>query len=551
MAVTASDIEAIKARRLERSDMIEAGVPWEDADALATAAPKDPYAGLRKLKLSEFNEFLKDKWWRMNHLYLVVNEDGEKVLFKCRRTQKKFFNSIWYRNVILKARQLGFTTFIALYFLDDCLFNDNIEAGIIAHTLPDAQSIFRRKVKFPYENLPPNLKKALPLKKETSDQLIFANNSSISVSCSMRSNTAQRLHVSELGKIAATYPEKAREIVTGALEAVPKNGIAVFESTAEGSTGYFYDICKEAQDLEKLGRKPSQLEFKFFFAPWWEDPKNALAPEHYIPIPQAQLQYLENLEGEIGRSLSMGQKCWWVSKWKRLGDDVYRENPSTSKEAFLNNVLGAYFTSEFNKIRAEKRICAVPYNPAFLVDTWWDLGMNDVMAIWFTQDVGRELHVIDYLEDSDEGFAYYADLLNKKGYRYGQHNAPHDISVRELGTGESRMKAAAKLGIKFGMVPRCQDKQDSIQAARSILSICWFDESKCALGLSRLENYRKAWDEHLQTYKRTPLHNDASNGSDAFQTLGQGHGKHINRLMRQTGVGIGQTATAPPVGGWT
>ncbi|MDX9787920.1 MAG: hypothetical protein RBT11_14135 [Desulfobacterales bacterium] len=554
--ITKDDIADIIAKRGKRISLIQGGFSPTDADEISRAESLPAYHHLGKYSFDELMENLGDKWWRLNNLYYIIDKAGDKVLFQCKATQRRLYNSIWYRLIDLKARQLGGTTFFALYFLDDCLFNSNIQADIIAHRLDDAKKIFRKKIKFAYDSLPKSLRDRRPLTRESADELVFNNGSAISVTVSSRSGTPQRLHVSEFGKICAKFPERAREIMTGAIQAVPKNGIVAIESTAEGNQGAFFDLCKEAQDLIKLGRKPTNLEFKFFFAAWWEEPEYSLPPDQHVPIPNDQTKYLDDTEKKIAAEkgapfrFTPGQRCWWYSQYKILGDDMYRENPATPEEAFLNRIRGAYFIDEFNRIRSEKRICAVPYNPASLVDTWWDLGMNDVMAIWFTQDVGRELHVIDYLEDSGYGFAYYADRLNEKKYRYGRHYAPHDISVRELGTGESRRKAAARLGIRFERIPRVQDKQDSIQAVRSILPICWFDEVKCDLGIKRLENYRREWDEHLQTYKRSPLHDENSNGADAFQTFAQGHSKHLQAKNSATGIGVAQ-APAPTRYAWS
>ena len=549
MSSFTADIDKILQRRDERAELILSGYDPKDADEIVRNENLPAYHHLEAYSFDELMEKMGDKWWRLNNLYYIIDKDANKVVFRCKATQRRLFNSIWYRLLDLKARQLGGTTFFALYFLDDCLFNSNIQADIIAHRMDDAKKIFRKKVKFAYDNLPKSLRDRRPLVRESADELVFDNGSAISVTVSSRSGTPQRLHVSEFGKVCAKFPERAREIMTGAIQAVPKDGICAIESTAEGNQGAFFDLCKDAQDRDKSGRLPTNLEFKFFFAAWWEEPEYSLPPDQYIPISAAQIKYLDQLDEKIDLKLTHGQRCWWYAQYKILGDDMFRENPSTPEEAFLNRVVGAYFTSEFDKIRREKRICSVPYNSAYLVDTWWDLGMNDVMAIWFTQDIGRELHVIDYLEDSGEGFAYYADLLEKKKYRYGRHFAPHDISVKELGTGESRLKAAHRLGIEFERIPRVQDKQDSIQAARSILSICWFDETRCDVGIKRLENYRREWDEHLQTYKRTPLHDISSNGADAFQTLAQGHTRHLQVKTAQAGVGV--PPVAPKRYAWT
>jgi hypothetical protein len=117
--------------------------------------------------------------------------------------------------------------------------------------------------------------------------------------------------------------------------------------------------------------------------------------------------------------------------------------------------------------------------------------------------------------------------------------------VRELSTGISRLESARKLGIAFDVIPRCAVKLDSIDAARNILHLCWFDEEKCDLGIQRLENYRKQWDERLGTYKREPLHDENSNGSDAFQGLAMGIS------MQDRGKASSRKVVVPSAQGWT
>jgi hypothetical protein len=494
----------------------------------------------------ELVEKLSDKWWRMNNLYYIINKKGRKVLFQLNLVQRWLYNSLWFMNLILKSRQHGFTTFIAIFLLDECLFNADKEAGIIAHNLSDAQKIFRRKVKYPYDNLLPFIRAARTLLRDSSSEMAFNNNSVLQVSTSYRSGTLNYLHVSEFGKICAKYPEKAREIVTGALEAIQAGQIVFIESTAEGRSGYFFRYCQDSRKLAQAGALLSKLDFKFFFFAWWEDPGNIL--DTPVPIPADMAEYFEEIEGKIGRKLQPEQKHWYVKKQARLGEDMKREQPSTPDEAFEQSVEGAYFKSQFIWLRKNKRITKVPYMPSLLVHTAWDLGMNDTMAIWFYQNHGRQVHLIDYFEASGEQFAYYAKILfeEKKEYHYGEHLAPHDIAVRELGgTAKNRWGSAKKVGIHFFRVPRVQDKLDSIEAARNFFDHVWIDEEKCHKGIEHLEGYRKEWDEHLQTWKRTPLHNEHSNGADAFQTLAMGHKFSPHRLA-STG-----KAPTPPDGGWT
>src|SRR5258708_14532014 len=119
--------------------------------------------------------------WRMNNLYTITDRNGRRVTFAMNSAQEAFYRQMHRQNVILKARQRGFTTFIQLLMLDACLFHDDVRAGTIAHTLPNAQVIFRDKVRFPYDHLPDMIKHMVPARTENACELLFANNSSIRV----------------------------------------------------------------------------------------------------------------------------------------------------------------------------------------------------------------------------------------------------------------------------------------------------------------------------------------------------------------------------------
>lgn len=186
--------------------------------------------------------------------------------------------------------------------------------------------------------------------------------------------------------------------------------------------------------------------------------------------------------------------------------------------SFSVPISGAYYADNLMMAFSEGRIGSVPHEPRLAVDTWWDLGINDKMSIWFTQSVGQELRVIDYLEGSGQGFPHYIGLLKQKPYVYGRHTAPHDIKVRELSNGKSRLDTAAALGIRFNVAPNLP-VIDGIDAVRNLFSRCWFDRVKCKDGMNALKNYRKQYDEKKKTYLNTPYHDWASNAADAFRMM--------------------------------
>lgn len=468
---------------------------------------------------------LNNRGWRLCNLYWITDENGRKVPFRPNPVQKQLYSSLHTLNVVLKSRQHGMTTFIDLMILDSCLFVPNITAGIIAHHVDDAKRIFRNKIKFAYENLPESLREMIPADTSKADEIVFANKSSITVSTSFRSGTAQMLHVSELGKIAAKYPDKAREIKTGAFEAVHPGNVIFVESTAEGRGGLFYDLVQMSQKHAELGRELGPMDWKLHFFAWFEDPRHVLNPR-FIVMTAEEEEYFASLEAR-GIKLTPEQKAWYAAKSRVLNDDMKREHPSTPDEAFEQVRDGAYYKRELEKIRKTKRITEVPYNEYIPVNTFWDLGLNDEMAIWFHQRIGTQNKIIDYYENSGEGLPHYARVLRDKGYGYGVHYMPHDANVRDLGTGERREDKARSLGIRpIVVVARAKNNEEvmnGIEEVREFLGSCVFDEKRCAKGLAHLENYQRKWDERNARWMDTPLHNSASNCADALRTGAVGY----------------------------
>ncbi len=205
-----------------------------------------------------------------------------------------------------------------------------------------------------------------------------------------------------------------------------------------------------------------------------------------------------------------------IAARKDMTADEYAQEYECSFEA---SIKGAIFAAELEAARSAGRVATVPYDPVLPVDTDWDLGVGDATSIWFSQSLrSGELRVVDYYEASGEGLPHYAQVLQAKGYTYGQHWAPHDIQVRELGSGRSRLETAASLGIRFRIAPNVPI-EDGIHAARMLFPKCWFDEQKCRPGLEALQHYRRDYNTRLNEFKPTPVHDWASHGADAFRYL--------------------------------
>jgi len=292
-------------------------------------------------------KLLNSKEWRISHLYSIIDRDKKKIIFKKNRAQEDFDKNKHTRNIILKSRRIGFTTFEAIDSLDDVLFTRNFSDLFIAHTQNDAIEIFDKKVDFAWKNFdnedafgikPKELKTLWDVDNSASNKLKFdfGNNnfSSMIVSNSGRSGTNNRVHCSEYGKLCVKYPAKAVEFITGTIPSVPPEGRIDIESTAEGMGGNFYDMFWEAWDRK---RPPMQLEFKAHFYNWqWDDEEIAKIK---VAIPVSEMEEGAKFsEYQLNHHLSDIEITYYYEKWLSLKKDweiLHQEYPTTPEEAFV------------------------------------------------------------------------------------------------------------------------------------------------------------------------------------------------------------------------
>lgn len=468
---------------------------------------------------------LGSRWKRLNSLYHIKDVEGKVVKFTPNWAQKEFYQVIWFRNVILKARQLGFSTFIILYILDHCLFNSNQKCGIIDSSLDDAKKKLD-KIKFAYDKLPAFIKGVIKPVRWGAEEISFSNGSSIVVGTSHRGDTLQILHVSEFGKIAARFPEKAQEIKTGAFNAVHTDCQIFVESTAEGQQGEFFDLVQTARNKDASNIELSRMEFKFHFFPWWRNPSYKLDNCGNVSIPYETQQYFTKLE-QAGIKLSPEQKAWYVLKAEEQGDLIKREFPALPEEAFEASLEGAYFTKQLETVRKNNGINPLPYEYSIPVHTFWDIADNsDYMAVWFFQHVGSEYRFLRYYQAAGEDYGHFKNMMNSFGYIYGKHYFPHDGgNTTQTPQGlMTKMQIANSFGIApITKVQRTRDKQASIDKARIIMPRCKFCSVNASNGIKLLEAYRKEWNEKLGRWNDKPRHDDASHCADAFMTFTDGY----------------------------
>jgi len=476
---------------------------------------------------------LGDKKQRIRRLYHIQDITGQRILFTPNAAQAYIGSRLWWLNLILKSRQHGITTMNCIDGLDRCLWTPGYRAGIIAHTKEDATKFFRHKVLYAYDNMDPGIKEMIPItKRDMNGTLEFANGSGIDVSVSHRGGTFQFLHISEYGPMCAMFPQRAAEVKAGALNTVHEGAIVTIESTAMGRDGDYYDRCQRAQSLAQRimagSAQLTRMDYRFFFFGWHDDPKNVL-DDPSVTFTKEDEDYFTAVEAELDKILSVPQRAWYVKKAEDQSDKMKQEHPSTPEEAFEVSGEAVYYAKELALARKQGRICRVPILPSVLLESFWDLGRNDMNALWVMQRVGLENRFVGYYENSGEDITHYGRWLKQFGEennaQIGLCYLPHDAEVVELtrADGLSREQVLQGLGLKTVVVPRIQELGEGIDATRRQFPTYWFDAVGCKQGLIRLGQYRKRFNQQVQAYQDEPVKNDARNGADALRQHAQGY----------------------------
>lgn len=475
---------------------------------------------------------LKDKRWRVNNLYKIRNKEGKLIKFKRNRAQQHYSDNHWYRNLILKSRQLGFTTDEAIDSLDDVLFTPNQDALLIAHNLEAGESIFSKKIVFAWEKLPDEIRQLYGVDAKTSKTLKFdfgnKGFSSIAVDTSGRSGTYQRVHVTELADIAKKYPKKIPDIIEGTIPAIPTTGRLDIESTSQGASGEFYEMFMDAWER---GEPTIPQQYKAHFYNWtWDDEElNKTQPIPFSEMDKGELFQ----EYATKHKLNQVEITYYYQKWLSLNkkwNALKREYPTTPQEAFGAVSEGTFYGETVGLMEENGQVGVVPWDRALKVHTVWDLGVGKNMVVGFFQKdtLTNTIRMIDYLEgEGSDGLPEMIAKIKGKQYIYGRHLGPHDLEATDIGTGKTRTETARALGLTFLLVPD-QSIEDGINAVDVWLNRLYVDKEKCKNWLRAMKAYGREWDEKRGMYKDEPMHDWASHGADMARYAALSEKKMLN-----------------------
>ncbi len=474
--------------------------------------------------------------WRLNNLYRIIDRNANSIPFRLNKVQEDVLDHIHNRNLVLKARQLGMSTFAVLMLLDETLFTENLSSGIVSYSLEHAQHIFKKIIGHALDTLPQKFKPLAGIVQRSAREISFNNGSSLRVDTTLRGGSYPLVLVSEFGKTCARNPQKAEEVITGTLQAVPRDGRVIIESTGEGNEGFFAEMVMEAHRRGNDGI--SALEYHLFFYPWMDEPSYVL--QEAVKYDVYLNDYFDKIEKETNRKITQPQRNWYAIQEKILGDKIKQEFPSTVSEAFLASSDAFYFAEAVNKAYTSNRCLYTPLFDALLpVYVAMDIGVNDLTVIAFFQIAHGEVRIIDYYEDMNKGVDFYAKfLLQDKKFLYHTIFLPHDSAKRDnLDVSNTYERDFRRLfsgtNTRFHVLKR-MDKQLSISHTKIMIDRSVFNVSKVKPFLDKVVKYIKTWNEAQGRYLEEPYHNEASNYADCLRYVAQAVG-HIETVSSMSG----------------
>jgi len=401
-----------------------------------------------------------------------------KIPYKPRALQAEMHSSLKRWNVLVMHRRFGKTVFAVNHLIKHALTCElpRPRVAFIAPTFTQAKRIAWDYVKY-YASVIPGVSF-----NETELRVDFPNGGRVMLLSAENPDALRGIYLDMaiFDEFGMQNPRVWGEVVRPALS--DREGAAIFLGTPAGHN-HFFDLLEQARSETDNG-----------------------SDQWYWKIVKAsESELVKEAELEAARV--------------QMTPEQYEQEYECS---FTAAIIGAYYGKLLAEADEDNRITRVPYDPAYPVHTAWDLGVNDSTAIWFAQIFrGGAVNVIDYYENGGVGLDHYADVINKKDYTYGDHLAPHDIEVRELGSGKSRLETAASLGLRFKVIPKMK-VADGINAARMLLPKCYFDRDRCVTGVEMLRQYRQEWDERRKMFRDHPRHDFTSHAADAFRYLAVG-----------------------------
>jgi hypothetical protein len=510
---------------LSKSEFNELFPLDKDLYDLLTTKPRD-YTEL-------VTKYLPSKLWRLNNLYNIIDKVGEPIPFRMNRAQFKVYaKSLEHpRLIILKSRQQGISTFWLISYFDDLITLSNYNCGLMAQGKDEAGTLLER-LKHTWNTLPIWVKDffGLTVVKNNSQEFTLSNNSTMFIRTSFRSATLQRLHISELGKIANKYPERAKETKTGTLQALSVGNTGIIESTAEGVNMFKY-MWDTAVKQYKAGRLAGK-DFLPVFLSWLEDP-DCVEFEPQYPTDE-ELEYFDRLEKTLGITITKEQRNFWIAQHRELEGDIHQEYPATPEEAFTAAQDGTYWAKRYLEVvirRGQRLKYKKLYDRNLDVYVTCDVGRSDYMVLVFFQVWKRQARIIAEYYNTGEWLGHYVnytrELAEKRGWHIEHWFLPHDMGVVDITQdNKTREQILNELGVGNTTILDKLSKHHGIEEVRQGFQNIWIAE-ECEYLEQCCLNYTKAWNHLLEVWRDEPKKDQWAHGADGIRYMYQACTIHL------------------------
>jgi hypothetical protein len=471
------------------------------------------------MDLSDIDKF-RDPIWRISNLYSIRTRDVKVIPFRPRPQQAQVLEMIFKqglkRIVILKARQLGFSTLLGVICTDQLCWTTGKQLSLIDRTQENARQKLRDIVALAYDSLHDELKARFVVSRSNAGEFGVrfheyeaAQTSTLFAGTPARGGANSFLWISEWGYVQCEELRRSEEILTGALPSA-KDGTIVVETTWRG--GHLWDIVKKALETREEQKQPDDWRRVVFF-PWQDDP--AYCDAEPRPLTEETLRYFSDKPG-----FSAGQMSCYQWARDQFGLFIKREFPTTLEECFQTPIEGAIYAEIIDRLRACGAIRPAVVDKSALVHTSWDLGSPINTVVWYFQIVGAEIRLIDCDMDFDLTPVERIAHMLAKGYLYGSHFLPHD-SLATQKSGRTFLSELAGAGLRnCKAVPKTHDIWVGINRLRQLLPRFTFRLPACERGLETLSNYHCVRETSTGIAVDMPSHDWASHASDSLRTLG-------------------------------
>lgn len=496
-------------------------------------------------------EKLSDPMWRMEHLYVIKNPEisTDPIPFVLRDEQRYYLQNEHSKNYVAKARQLGLSTVIVLKWLDEVLFNPNTTVATIDQREADCSKKLDMAV-FAWENgvrhenpiiaqIWQGIHERIKLVRQNQSEIVFSNGSRYSASMTFVGQTLRRLHVSEFAIVSEEDISRAYRIVQGSFPAVPKNGVITIETTMRSPQGPAYEIFKAA--LDSAGKELNELNFKFFFFPWYKKKEYSLQIKSEALLTPETNNYFKELKEKHDISVTLEQKYWWQETRKIQKRFMFREYPSVPSECVMVQSVGQIYP-EITDLRSRGRVRDFGIDKSYPVYVSADLGFSDKTGLWLIQFSHRDILLHRAYMKSGHGASGTADQIRKWEAELGISVAkillPHDGVKTGTASGTSYVYELNKAGIsnnRIIIVPRTNDVWTGINTIRDNINRFYVHSSCDVKNIDSMGNELPSCLECLELYRTNPSIPDKpyhdkigiSDVCDALRTFFEAYEKRI------------------------